>query len=81
MWAKVCKTQETCTQNSLLSNLQILFGIYQVSTHHIVRYLGTICKLISFFKSGGQEFLTPIINLIAVHNLEPSRYQKVLGRY
>ena len=44
-------------------------------------YLAKIRNLILRCKSVGQEFSTPLVNIIAVQYLDPGRYQKVLDDY
>ena len=66
---------------ALLSNLFLHFGLYQGPTQDTTTHLGYICNLVSCWKSGVQEFSIPLVNLIAVHQLDLSWYQKVLVGY
>ena len=77
----MCDIQEPRTPNYLLANLRLLFGIFQGSTHETTRYLVKIRNLILRCKLGGQKLPPPLINLIAVQHLDPSRYQEVMDGY
>ena len=79
--AHVCKSQEHHKPKTLLSNLRLLFGLYQGSTQETTSYLGAICNLILRCKSARKDSSTPLINLIVINNLKPSRYRKLLDRY
>ena len=81
MWAQVCESQEPCTPKDLIANLQLLFFFYQGSNQETTSYLGFIWDLILQCKSGGQDYLIPLLNHIVVQNLDPSRYQKILDGY
>ena len=81
MWTQVCDIQETLTPNALPSNISILFSLLQVSTEENPKYLRKIQNFISKCKLGGQDFSTPMVNIIAVQHLDPVRHQQVLFGY
>ena len=81
MWSQVCEIQEPLTTKTLLSCINILFGLYQGSNQDTTSYLGITQNLILRFNSGGKDFSTTLINMITVQHLDTSLYQKVMDGY
>ena len=77
----MCDIQDTCTPKELLYNLRILFGLSQVSSQDTTIYIGMISNLIYRFKYGGQDFSTPLMNLISIQYLDPTCHQRFLDGY
>ena len=81
MWAQVCDTQDPSTPKALIANLRLLFGLSKGSIRETARYLGKIRNLILRCKLRVQYLSAPLVNLIAVQNLDIYRYQNVLDGY